>query len=252
MKVFKYIAVILSIVLLCVYIGFTLVYFSPMFRSVRCSEVTIVIKDGESRSFVSSEDVEELLKRHLVYPSKHKIGEVRMGVIEEVIKSNPMVRTAECYRTASDGIKIEVTQRRPVVRVITPVRSYYIDSDGEEMPTSIKYSAYVPVLSGNISPTYLRSHLMDLVGYISKDKFLNAQIEQIYVDSQLRLELVPRVGSHVVRFGTVDNYEKKCDNLKLFYQKVSNQVGWNFFKSIDLSFENQIICEKRDTLNAVL
>lgn len=60
------------------------------------------------------------------------------------------------------------------------------------------------------------------------------------------IELVPRVGDHLVYLGRLDNFEQKLKRLKVFYEKGLNQVGWNKYSRINVEFSNQIICTKRD------
>lgn len=85
------------------------------------------------------------------------------------------------------------------------------------------------------------------------------QIEQINVRFDRGIELVPRVGNHVVYIGKLpesnypDEREKevtdfvnmKMDRLEKFYKYGLSQVGWNKYSYINLEFDNQIICKKR-------
>lgn len=79
--------------------------------------------------------------------------------------------------------------------------------------------------------------------------FWNNQIEQIYVSrgkkNERVIEIVPRVGDHIVYLGTINNFEKKLNNLKIFYDKAIKTVGWNKYAKVNLEYENQIICTKR-------
>ena len=79
------------------------------------------------------------------------------------------------------------------------------------------------------------------------NKFWDAQIEQIHVLPDRNIELVPRVGDHLVYLGKLENFENKLARLKEFYQKGLNQVGWNKYSRISLEFSNQIICTKRES-----
>jgi cell division protein FtsQ len=58
------------------------------------------------------------------------------------------------------------------------------------------------------------------------------------------IELVPRVGSHIVLMGEAANYEKKLKRLKTFYEKAIGTVGWNKYEKINIQYDNQIICTK--------
>ena len=59
------------------------------------------------------------------------------------------------------------------------------------------------------------------------------------------VELVPRVGNHVVYLGRLDGYEHKLARLKEFYEKGLSRVGWDKYSRISVEFDNQVICTKR-------
>ena len=53
-------------------------------------------------------------------------------------------------------------------------------------------------------------------------------------------------GDHLVYLGKLENFEDKLARLKEFYKKGLNRVGWNKYSRINLEFNNQIICTKRE------
>ena len=81
--------------------------------------------------------------------------------------------------------------------------------------------------------------------FLQENEFWNSQIEQINVLSGNNIELVPRVGDHLIYMGQLNGYEHKLERLKKFYQKVLNEVGWNKYSMINIEFSNQIVCTKR-------
>lgn len=54
--------------------------------------------------------------------------------------------------------------------------------------------------------------------FLQENEFWNDQIEQIYVYPDNDIELIPRVGNHRIMLGTLDEFEEKLANLKLFYE----------------------------------
>ena len=69
-----------------------------------------------------------------------------------------------------------------------------------------------------------------LVTFITDDKFWNSQIEQIYVNNKYEFELIPRVGSHIIELGRVEDLEEKFENLKILYLRGFNKIGWNQYE----------------------
>ena len=81
--------------------------------------------------------------------------------------------------------------------------------------------------------------------FINDHPFWKSQIEQVYVNNKGEYELIPRVGGHLIKLGSHSGYQKKLRNLKAFYLKGLNNVGWNQYLEINLKYDNQIICTKR-------
>lgn len=104
--------------------------------------------------------------------------------------------------------------------------------------------------------------LINFVNYVENDALWRSEIVQINVVSadnggirsgrtieagvlrQPRIELVPRVGEHIVRMGTLDNYRDKLDRLATFYNEALSREGWQEVGTVDLSFDNQIVTTK--------
>ena len=73
------------------------------------------------------------------------------------------------------------------------------------------------------------------------------------------IELVPRVGNHIIYIGQLptskyiaarkqlvtDYANTKLDRLRKFYTYGLSHAGWHKYSYIDVEFDNQIICKKR-------
>ena len=79
----------------------------------------------------------------------------------------------------------------------------------------------------------------------TEDRFWSSQIDQIYVDSDDEIDLIPRLGNNLIHLGSIENLEGKLNNLEEFYREVLPQVGWNYYSRIDLEYRDQIVCKKR-------
>ena len=166
--------------------------------------------------------------------------------MEDVLKKHPLIGEVECFRIPNGKIGIEVTQRIPLLRIMAANgENYYLDEKGVTMPTA-NNAANVAVVTGYVDKGFAEKELYELGMFLKKDPFWNAQIQQINVTATKELEFVPRVGDHIIFIGKPGNYEKKFDRLKIFYKKGLNEVGWNKYSRINLEFENQIICTKKE------
>jgi cell division protein FtsQ len=172
------------------------------------------------------------------------LSEINTGRIEATLEANELVRQAECYKTVAGRVKLKVYQRTPLLRVIANKGNYYIDTDGKKMPVPANFSAYVPVATGFIEDDFALAELFRFSRFLQKNKFWNAQIEQIYVAPNRDIELTPRVGNHQIILGKIEDYEENLDKLKLFYEEGLSKIGWNKYSKINLKYKNQVVCTK--------
>ena len=159
---------------------------------------------------------------------------------------HPLISNAECYRTSDNRIGIEITQRLPILRVMAANgENYYIDIKGQTMPIP-ESAADVAIVTGHVTKAFATKELYEFGMYLRKHPLWQAQIQQINVTQAKELELVPRVGDHIIFLGKPGNYENKFKRLKTFYKKGLNEIGWNKYSRISLEFNNQIICTKKE------
>jgi cell division protein FtsQ len=85
--------------------------------------------------------------------------------------------------------------------------------------------------------------LFYFIKYIEKDKFWSAQFAQLKVDKRGMIEIFPQVTKQMIEFGDTYQYDEKLKKLKIFYDKILPDRGWNRYNRVNLKFENQIICE---------
>lgn len=188
-----------------------------------------------------------------------KIADINKVDIENHIDQNVYVENAEVYSTLTGNLKIRVTQKAPLFRVMNAYgQSFYIDRKGTAFPSKTGYSSRVLVINGNIPYKYsdtldliknenfpLLKDLYNLVLYINGDDFLKAQIEQVFVNDDHEFELIPKVGRQMIIFGGIDDMKEKFDKLELFYQTGMKKAGWGTYKTINLKFKDQVVCAKK-------
>lgn len=90
--------------------------------------------------------------------------------------------------------------------------------------------------------------LINFVKYIEEDSFWRAEIVQIVASTmsngELKIDLIPRSGSHRIRFGTVDDIESKLDRLSAFYRNGLTNIGWDMYRTISVEYKGQVVCTK--------
>ena len=58
--------------------------------------------------------------------------------------------------------------------------------------------------------------------------------------------MVPKVGDHIIEFGTVENAEGKLDKLYTFYTKGLNTIGWEKYEKLNIEFNDKVIGTKKE------
>ena len=204
----------------------------------------IVIEDQKENDYA---DVAAMLEKKGVSPIGKHLDRIRTKTLEQALSKHPLIDEVECYKTPSGKLCIEVTQRIPILRIMSANgENYYLDNKGTVMPPDAKCVAHRAIVTGNVEKSFAMRDLYKFGVFLQKNSFWNAQIEQIHVLPDKNIELVPRVGDHVIYLGKLDDFERKLKRVKVFYEKGLNKVGWNKYSRISVEFGNQIICTKRE------
>ena len=172
------------------------------------------------------------------------MAEINVRTIEECLKKSPFIDHAECYKSQSGHVCIYVRQRIPVTRVMADNgENYYVDTHGSLMPET-RYVTDQVIATGAITRKYAQTTLTQVANQILKDKFWKNQVVQMNILTDGSVEIVPRVGDHVIYLGAPVNIDKKLDRLRKFYLYGLNKAGWNKYSYINVEFDNQIICKR--------
>lgn len=242
MKVFLKIVILAALI---IYLIVAVTKFNKPDSSQLCKRVELNIEDSAKVGFITVLEMERILKKEKIYPLGKRMDFIDSRKIETVLMKNPLIENAQCYKTAGDEVKITITQRLPVMRIMSDNGdNYFIDKKGQVL-LGLNYPADLVVATGAISKKYARRNLVRIGKFLQTNPFWNDQIEQIHVDKNGNIEMIPRVGDHIIYLGRPLFVQRKLTHLKVFYRKVLSEVGWNKYSRINLEFNNQIICTKK-------
>lgn len=227
--------------------------------SVVCTAVKVNIPG--SQYFIDKQEVDQILQTSSHTLIGRKLENINIQELENKLRANPFIEFAKVY-TEMDGIlRVEVSQRQPILRVMNHYdMDFYIDQHGLKIPLSSNFTARVLVANGYIEElftnhvdslhTHLAKDLYKTADFIRKDSLWDAQIAQIYVNSDREIELIPRVGSQRILIGNADSLNVKLKNLVAFYKQVLPQVGWDKYSKINIKYTNQVIGIKNEMTKA--
>lgn len=216
----------------------------PIERDMVCRDVQIAIEGSSTGGFLTPADVRRMLTEQHLLPVGQRLSDVNLRAIEERLSSQELIDCAEAYKTQNGLVKISIKERVPVMRVMANRQDYYVDRDGKALANT-GYVCNLVIATGNISPAYATRVLAPIGRIIMADDFWRNQIEQINVLPDSTIEMVPRVGEHIIYIGRPIGVTKKLERLRKFYRYGLSQAGWNKYSRISVEFNNQIVCKRR-------
>lgn len=241
---FKTLFKLLLLVGIVVYLAFAFIRFTQQGDRTICRNVNFTIADSSHAGFITRDEADRLLRESGLYPVGLQMEKINMKSIEKALKRNTFIDSVACYKSPNGTVNVLIEQRLPLLRVMANNGDqYYLDDKGNQMNPQ-GYVADLVVATGDISRNFASKQLTQIGRFLRDDDFWNNQIEQINVLPNKHIELVPRVGNHIIEFGTTDSISKKFRNLYAFYEKVMPEVGWNKYSKISVEHVSQVICKK--------
>ncbi|NCU03209.1 MAG: hypothetical protein GXC73_04410 [Chitinophagaceae bacterium] len=222
----------------------------------RCKEVIVKIKGVEGAGYVSKKQILNTIsggRPELLKGAPVKTFDLQQ--LEELLERNLWIRNAELFFDNNNVLRVDITEREPVARVfMTNGQSFYIDDMGEQLPITNDQVARVPVFTsfpnettaGRKKDSVLQQQVKELGHFILKHDFWMAQVDQVNI-TNYEFELVPKLGNHVIQFGDAQQMEQKFNRLLLFYKRIMNKTGWNYYSQLDVRFDKQLVAVRRDS-----
>lgn len=232
------------------------------------TEVMVKVQGGEGVHFIDEASVRRAILDQGIAVLGAPSGQVDLAGIEQRLASIPCVASAQVYHDLSGVLHVSVRQRQPVVRVLNADGSgFYIDQEGWTMPLDEDYTARVPVATGwlqepgathgvydvhaddSLAAATRSDEIHRLALFLHKDPLWDALIDQIVVNADGEFELVPTVGNNRILIGDGTSLEQRFAKLRLFYAEGMPKADWRRYARIDLRFNDQVVCTKRNNPN---
>jgi cell division protein FtsQ len=195
------------------------------------------------QAFITRTMVNKLLIQNNDTVTSVRKEQLDLDILEKRLRANEMIQDAEVYLSVNGTLGAKIKQRTPIARIATK-NSYYIDSEGKAMPLSTVSAARVPFVEGKVDKKELHDVYV-LATYIAQDDFLKKNVIAIVQNENKTFNLKLRTNDFIVQFGSVENMEKKVNNLKAFYKKATKDQTLDNYAKVDLKFTNQVVCTKK-------
>lgn len=232
-------------------IGFTVFFAWSQREAVRCQAIVVNINPNSPR-FMDEEEIAGMIEKSGEPIVGHRLFDIDINKLEAKLSTFTTLDNVEIFRKVdakgfsfSGKLVISVDERTPVIRVKNGTADYYMDKNGVEIPVSPKYVERIMISTGPIPDETMKKNLLKMADFVNKDQFWRAQIEQVFVQENGELLVLPQVGDYLIEFGTPEDYALKLRDLKAVYQQGFKNMGWNKYKTISVKYRNQVVCTKK-------
>lgn len=235
-----------------------MLYFAIQLKSnSNIKNINIVLESKTERQLISKKDIIKYLNKALDKDLEiEKVDKLEISKIEYLMDKSKYIKNAEVYLDSKNNLQINCILRDPIVRISrNKVKDFYLDSEGNAIPTSKRSAIRVPIINGNINIAKLSQineegtifyNILKLSKKINSDQFLNALIEQIYIGKNNRLTMIPKLGRQKIEFGKLEMIDNKLARLKTFYKAGMPSSGWENVEKLNLDLVDQVVITKRN------
>ena len=242
--------IILSI-LLVIYMVVAFSFTAYITQNDYCKGVDIEINDPSNMKFITVDDIlREIGNEDSVFLSM-RLNEINTHTIETSLNAIDKIEEANCFITKDGHLKIDITPLIPVARIFDPNGTYYINRDGKKMTASARYHVDVPVVVGQFNSKLNSTAILPLLKYIKSDSTWNSLVSGIKIDANNDIIIAPMIRGHVLNLGDTSDIENKFARIKTIYKQVLPIKGWNFYDTISVKWQGQVVATRKEKLKVV-
>ena len=214
--------------------------------------IEVNVRYGRTPQLVDDQVVKDSVLADLPALLQQEVGSVDREAVAQAAAKVPYLMDVSASVSVSGKVVVRATQRRPIARLYYDGREYYFDVHGAVMPASALGSCNVIVAGGDfrepLRPDSLNTQVKALVAladYLDREEKYGDMIDQIYIERDDDMMMVPKLGNHVIELGAVENLDEKFSNLLTFYRKGMPRAGWDTYSRVSLKYAGQVVCTKK-------
>lgn len=228
-------------------------------KETTCGKIEVEFRGSDGPGLVSADDVKRLVAREYGNCSGKRLEEIDLSAIEKVLNNRSGILKSDAYTTDDGVLHIQISQREPVLRMISGNGVWYVDETGYIFPGQKAYAKRLPVIDGAIpldisidfkgEPKTKREQewldgVLGLTGYMTDSRTWNTAISQINVNSRGQLVLIPSKGRERFNIGRPEEFGKKFAKIEDYYRFIVPARGETAYSDVNVSYDGQIVCRK--------
>jgi len=251
LKIIGVVCVVCSVLILLGFVG-------SMRSSALCRDVMIENRTEYDVRLVNEESVLAAITAVEKSVLEKPMNQIDTRSIELAVVNLPYIKSATAYKTIDKKVVVELEERKLIARLIDENGvSAFLDAQGFVLPKRRAVTLRLPVISGkfkldteklvkgyNSAGNASLESIYKYAELVVQSDFWKAQLQQTFFDSNGNFIATPQVGNHEIQFGNIEGIENKLKKLAMFYEQGMNEARWNKYKTINLKYEDQIVCTK--------
>jgi len=228
-------------------------------------EVRVNIQRGQNvEELITKQEIDSIVHSHFGLLQGTPMNQIDVSAIQVAVNRHPAIQSCNVYLGVDGVLNLDIQQRAPMFRVMNSDGSgFYVDTLGQSFDLLDRAVAFVPIFSvegvmgamqypatkeyydeNTLGLTYL-DELVTFGNHMRHHAELKDWTEHVHLTGMGTIEVIPRIGRHVIDYGSIYNLEMKTKMLFQFYRSQLYITDLEKYSRINLNFENQIICEKR-------
>ena len=240
----------------------------------RVQRLKVEVVDSGRLGLVTADKVIEAIRNEGLLPLGKRVDSVSLRAINNLVESNCFVHSAQTFVDYDGTVTIRLSQRKPIVRVITSRgEDFCLTAGAHLLPTQQGVALDLPLVTGDIQVPFPAGFRGDMQAWASANKKntdknyifllkltnfvrlleskpkLSENIVQIVVENEAKkgtskepkqtISLIPRKGNYSVQLGSLDNIEAKLDRWVRFVE--AGVVDLNSEGTLNVSYEGQAV-----------
>lgn len=232
-----------------------------------CKGLLIGVSGPSTGLFIGKKDIASLLAPAGAGKIRDRpIQSFDLRHMETSLEKNIWIKKARLFFDNNGILHVDVVERTPATRIFTNEgTSFYLDSEGIQLPVIAQLPARLPVFTGypsrsaghqsmenrqsadgrQAADSLLTEAILRISEFIRNDSFWTAQIAQVNILPDRTFELEPEIGNHRIAFGDGADIAQKFHRLFLFYSEVLSRTGFDKYQRIDVSYAGQVVATRK-------
>lgn len=226
---------------------------------ITCDSLDVKIHDARRKGFVTQADVTQAIASGYGQCRGRKLESINLATIEEICSNLSAVEKSQAYVTRDGVLHIDIEQRDPVLKFITPDGGYYADGKGFIFPLVKGYDDRLTAIEGpnplSIPPGYKglpgsereRSWLeglLELNDALGSSRTWKGAFSRIQSDAGGELTLHPVKGKEKFLFGKPSEIEDKLRRVEDYYRYIVPEKEEGWYRTVNVKYDGQIVCRR--------